>query len=104
MLRAGYHDMTNDAIAGRMTAVTPEEIDTLIASNVRALRARRRERQEDLAGELGWSRPTVGALEAGTRRVTVADAVALCLALSVDLRELLRGADQETLQALGLDT
>jgi DNA-binding XRE family transcriptional regulator len=71
---AGYHDMTNDAIAGRMTAVTPEEIDTLIASNVRALRARRRERQEDLAGELGWSRPTVGALEAGTRRVTVADA------------------------------
>jgi transcriptional regulator with XRE-family HTH domain len=83
--------------------VTPEQIDALVASNVRALRARRRERQEDLAGELGWSRPTVGSLEAGTRRVTLADAVALCQALSVDLRELLRGADDETLHTLGLE-
>jgi transcriptional regulator with XRE-family HTH domain len=83
--------------------VSPEEIDALVAANVRALRARRRERQEDLAGELGWSRPTVGSLEAGTRRVTLADAVALCRVLEVDLRELLRGADEEILQALGVN-
>jgi transcriptional regulator with XRE-family HTH domain len=84
-------------------AVSPEEIDSVIAANVRALRARRRERQEDLALELGWSRPTVGSLENGTRRVTVADAVALCRALEVDFRELLRGVDDEDLRALGFD-
>jgi transcriptional regulator with XRE-family HTH domain len=83
--------------------VSPEEIDGLVAANVRALRARRRERQEDLAGELGWSRPTVGSLEAGTRRVTLADAVALCRVLEVDLRELLRGADEEIFRALGVN-
>jgi transcriptional regulator with XRE-family HTH domain len=82
--------------------VSPEEIDSVIASNVRAHRARRRERQEDLAIDLGWSRPTVGSLENGTRRVTVADAIALCEALEVDLRELLRGVDAKSLRALGL--
>lgn len=42
-------------------------------------------------GELGWSRPVVGDLENGRRRVTVADVIALCRALDVDLLELLRG-------------
>jgi transcriptional regulator with XRE-family HTH domain len=82
--------------------VSPEEIDSVIAANVRALRARRRERQEDLAIDLGWSRPTVGSLENGTRRVTVADAIALCRALEVDLRELFRGLDEKDLRMLGL--
>jgi transcriptional regulator with XRE-family HTH domain len=84
--------------------MTPEEIDQLVAENVRAARARRRLRQEDLADEMGWSRPTVSALEAGTRRVTVADAAALCIALGIDLRELLRGADEDVVWALGLET
>jgi transcriptional regulator with XRE-family HTH domain len=84
--------------------VAPDEIDAVIAANVRAIRARRRERQEDLADELGWVRQTVSALEAGSRRVTVADAIALCKVLEVDLRELLRGLDQEDWGALGLST
>ena len=86
-----------------MGVMTPEEIDQLVAENVRAARARRRLRQEDLADEMGWSRPTVSALEAGTRRVTVADAAALCVALGIDLRELLRGADEDVVRALGLE-
>jgi len=101
VLHACYHDMPKAAIAGRMPAVSPEEIDAAIAANVRALRARRRERQEDLATDLGWVRQSVSALEAGTRRVTVADAVALCKALEVDLHELLHGLDADDLRALG---
>ena len=89
-------------LAGGCRIVPPEDIDALVAANVRALRARRRQRQEDLALELGWSRPTVGSLENGSRRVTLADAVALCRVLEVDLRELLRGADEQTLRALGV--
>jgi hypothetical protein len=38
---------------------------------------------------MGWSRPTVSALEAGTRWITLADTVALCEALKLDLAELL---------------
>jgi transcriptional regulator with XRE-family HTH domain len=67
-------------------------------------RARLRLRQEDLADDMGWSRPTISSVEAGTRRVTVADAVALCAALKIDLRELLRGAAPEVFQALGMTT
>jgi transcriptional regulator with XRE-family HTH domain len=80
-----------------------EPIDALIAANVRAIRARRQERQEDLALELGWSRPVVGDLENGRRRVTMADMIALCRALEVDQRELLRGADPDDLRVLGLE-
>jgi transcriptional regulator with XRE-family HTH domain len=81
----------------------PDDLDALIASNVRAHRARLRITQEDLADELGWSRPPVSYLEAGTRRVTLIDAVALCKALRIDLRELLRGASADVLDALGID-
>lgn len=80
----------------------PEEIDALIAGNVRAARARLKLRQEDLADDLGWSRPVVGTLEAGTRRVTLADAVALCAALKISLRELLQGAPADVFEALGI--
>ena len=48
-----------------------------------------------------WDRQSVSALEAGTRRVTVADAIGLCKALEVDLHELLRGLDADDLRALG---
>jgi len=80
-----------------------DPIDALIAANAGAIRARRQERQEDLAAELGWSRPVVGDLKNGRRRVTMADMLLLCRVLEVDLRELLRGLDPEDLHALGLD-
>ena len=85
-----------------MRGVKPEELDALIAGNVRAARARLRLRQEDLADDMGWSRPTVSSVEAGSRRVTVADAVALCTALEITLRDLLQGAPPEVIQALGI--
>jgi transcriptional regulator with XRE-family HTH domain len=85
-----------------MPGMEPEELDALVAANVRAARARRRFRQEDLADEMGWSRQTVSTVEAGTRRVTLADEVALCAALQIDLRELLQGASAEAFQALGI--
>lgn len=84
-------------------SVNPEELDKLIASNVRALRAKLRIRQDDLADDMGWTRAMIGFLESGRRRVTLADAVALCDALKVDLRQLLVGADTETLRKLGID-
>jgi transcriptional regulator with XRE-family HTH domain len=83
--------------------MTPDELDKLIAGNVRAARARHRMRQEDLADELDWTRSVVGSLENGTRRVTLADAVALCGALKMTLRELLQGAPEDALRTLGLD-
>lgn len=86
-----------------MRTVKPEEIDALIAGNVRAARARLKLRQEDLADDIGWSRPTVSSVEAGSRRITVADAVALCRALQIDMRQLLAGVELDTLQVLGLE-
>ena len=81
----------------------PDPIDAVIAANVRAIRARRQERQADLAAELGWSPPIVSDLENGRRRVTMADMVKLCRVLEVDQRELLRGLGEDDLRVLGLD-
>jgi transcriptional regulator with XRE-family HTH domain len=83
--------------------MTPDEVDEVIAENVRAARARRRMTQEDLAADLGWVRPAVTRLEAGKRRLSVYEASALCAALGIDLRELLRGADEDVVRALGLE-
>ena len=80
-----------------------DPMDDLIAENVRSIRARRQWRQEDLAVDLGWSRPVVGDLENGRRRVTMADMLLLCRVLEVDLRELLRGLGEDDLRTLGLD-
>lgn len=88
---------------GRMRRVTPEELDTVIAGNVRAQRARLQLRQEDLADELGWVRQSVTYLETGKRRVSIADAIVLCRGLQFDLHQLLAGADPEDLSALGID-
>jgi transcriptional regulator with XRE-family HTH domain len=80
----------------------PGSVDAVIAENVRALRARRRLRQEDLATELGWSRAVITTLENGTRRVTVEDAINLCRALDVSLRDLLTGLPVDDVDALDL--
>jgi transcriptional regulator with XRE-family HTH domain len=86
-----------------MRSVTPEELDTLIAGNVRARRAQLRLRQEDLADEIGWTRQSVTYLETGKRRLSIPDAIMLCRGLQIDLRQLLAGADHDDLKILGLD-
>lgn len=91
-------------VARRQDAdVKPEEIDDLVAGNVRAARARLKLRQIDLADDMGWTPSIISALEAGTRRITIADAVALCGALDMDLRQLLAGAPAEVMQKLGIE-
>jgi transcriptional regulator with XRE-family HTH domain len=97
--------MTTKDEPGQTSDVTPDEaaeIDRLIAANVRAYRARLQLTQQELADQLDWSRKVMGALEAGTRRVTVADAMLLCQALQIPLAELLRVASEDGLRALGL--
>lgn len=94
------------AVAGTLVSAGPfgvaHDTDQVIAANLRALRARQGIRQIDLAQLTGLSRPTIAALEKGSRRVTVADAIALCSALGVGVGALLQG-DQDALRALGLD-
>lgn len=84
------------------TAEQTTGLDAVVAGNVRALRARQRLRQEDLAERLGWARASLASLEGQHRRVTLADAVALCQALGVTLGGLLDGAERETLAVLGV--
>lgn len=81
----------------------PEDLDALVAGNVRAARARLKLRQIDLADDMGWAPSTVSAVEAGTRRITLADAIALCRALEMDLRQLLAGIETDDLNVLGID-
>jgi transcriptional regulator with XRE-family HTH domain len=83
--------------------VTPAELDDLVAANVRAARARRNLRQEDLADELGWDRAIISRIEAGRRRIQLADAIALCEALGIGLHQLLEGIPVDTFRKLGLD-
>lgn len=101
-----YRAMLNHA--GRLlnrkdAAVTPDELDGLVAANVRAARAYRNLRQEDLADELGWDRAIISRIEAGRRRIQLADAIALCEVLDIELTQLLQGIPVETLRKLGLD-
>jgi transcriptional regulator with XRE-family HTH domain len=74
----------------------------VIAGNVRAERARRGWQQADLASKLGWSRSSVGDLEAGKRRVTANDLTPLCRAFGINFAKLVDGADADDLGALGL--
>jgi transcriptional regulator with XRE-family HTH domain len=77
-------------------------LSAVAAGNARALRARARLRQEDVARRAGLSRAVLASLETERRRVTLDDAVALCSGLNVTLAELLDGAPSEALAALGL--
>lgn len=83
--------------------MTPEELDNLVAGNVRAARARLQIRQQDLADEMGWPRLTVTSVELGRKRITLADVIDLCGGLQIDLRQLLAGVDAEVLETLGID-
>jgi transcriptional regulator with XRE-family HTH domain len=74
----------------------------VIASNVRAERARRRWQQADLATRLGWARSTVSDLEAGKRRVQADDLAPLCRAFGISFNKLTEGADPSDFEALDL--
>jgi transcriptional regulator with XRE-family HTH domain len=78
------------------------DIGDVVASNLRAERGRRRWTQEQLAAQLGWSRPTVTAIEAGRRKLLIAEMPALCRVFDVPLARLLIGADPADLAALRL--
>ena len=71
-----------------------------LAENVRALRARKRWSQDELAGRLGITQRTLSRLESGRRGdVGIVELERLCEAFGVDLPELLTGAD---LRKLGI--
>lgn len=71
-----------------------------LADNVRALRARKRWSQDELAARLGITQRTLSRLESGSRGdVGIGELERLCTVFGVDLAELLDGAD---LRALGL--
>ncbi len=78
------------------------DLAVIVASNVRAERARRGWRQKDLADRMKWSIGMVSDTESGKRRIGIADMPLLCHGLEVPLRDLLRGASPQDLAALGL--
>jgi putative transcriptional regulator len=78
------------------------DLGAVVANNVRAERARRKWRQEDLADRLGWSRGSIGHLESGRRRPAVADLPQLCRVFEIPVAALFVGADPADLQSLGL--
>jgi putative transcriptional regulator len=78
------------------------DLGAVVANNVRAERARRKWRQEDLADLLGWSRGSIGHLESGRRRPAVADLPQLCRVFDISMVDLFAGADPADLEALGL--
>lgn len=74
------------------------DLTEALADNVRALRARKRWSQEELAERLGITQRTLSRLESGTRGdVGIRELERLCAVLEVDLSELLTGADLRTL-------
>lgn len=71
-----------------------------LAENLRALRARRRVSQEELAASLGITQRALSRLEAAERSdVGIVELDHICGVLKVDLPELLTGAD---LRRLGI--
>jgi putative transcriptional regulator len=78
------------------------DLGAVVANNIRAERARRNWRQEDLAERLGWSRGSIGHLESGRRRPSVADLPQLCRVFDLPMADLLVGAEESDLAALGL--
>lgn len=101
--------MTRNEDTANLRAATPAhnvpgmaDLGAVVANNVRAERARRKWRQEDLADRLGWSRGSIGHLESGRRRPSVSDLPQLCRVFDISMAELFSGADPADLAALGL--
>lgn len=78
------------------------DLAAIIASNVRAQRAKRHWFQRDLGDRLGLSAASVSDLETGVRNVFANDLLPLCEALEVPLVKLLDGLPDEDLRTLGL--
>jgi transcriptional regulator with XRE-family HTH domain len=78
------------------------DLGDIVAANVRAERSRRRWTQDQLAEALGWSRPTVSAVEAGRRKLLVAELPDLCRVFDIPLARLLIGASPDELALLRL--
>lgn len=77
-------------------------LQLVLAKAVRAERARSNLTQAELGERLGWARSTISAIEAGDRDLLATELPAVCRALGVPLRELLRDADARDRDALGL--
>ena len=85
---------------------TREPVDGLsqvAAANARAVRAKLRLRQLDVAKRAGIQASTLSLIEGERRRVTLDDALALCRGLDIGLSDLLAGAEQADLHTLRLD-
>lgn len=74
-----------------------EEVRAAIAGEIRALRGRRGMSQAELRDRAGFSRSTLGRIEAGERDVEVAELMAIAAALGVTAAELLQ-AVQDSLE------
>lgn len=72
------------------------------AENIRALRARRRLRQADLAAALTVDQKVISRIEGGSRELTLSELPVICRALGCTMAELVAGADEADLEALGL--
>ena len=75
-------------------------LSDVVASSVRAERARRHWTQAELATRTGLSRTTIGDIEVGRRQVTANHLALFCRALGVPLSVLVAGADAADLEAL----
>lgn len=74
-----------------------DEVRTAIAGEIRALRGRRGISQAELRERAGFSRSTMGRIEAGERDVEIAELMAIAAALGVTAAELLQ-AVQDSLE------
>jgi transcriptional regulator with XRE-family HTH domain len=77
-------------------------LSQVAAANARALRARARLRQRDVAARAGIPASTLSLIEGERRRVTLDDALALCRGLNIGLTDLLAGADTTDLRTMRL--
>ena len=79
-------------------------LGAVVARNVAGERVRRRWTRTQLANRLGWTPTALGAIETGTRKVTVDDLPPLCRAFGVSIVDLLRGGDPEDIEALRISS
>ena len=77
-------------------------LSAVAAENIRAKRARLRIPQREAAARAGVAPSVWSVIESGQRRLTLDDAWRVCDALGMDIRDLLDGAPEAAVRALGL--
>jgi transcriptional regulator with XRE-family HTH domain len=75
-------------------------VNSVIASTIRAERVRRGLRQDELGRRLGWPRTRLSDVESGRRAVRVDDLPAICRALEIPFSELISRAEPHDWLAL----